>query len=185
MATQVEVHVNVHIHDGVGLIQLNRPEKMNAIGALTRKQLGEAIKQVERDDAVPGVVLTGAGRAFCSGADVTEVGRAGGLRAREALEPRPANQRRPVLTGPRARGATWRAPNVPSLTRSNRATRKRWNSSLTCRKRRPRARSSPRASRPSSPNAPRSDRPPGSSNSRHRPHANGALRRPAQGCASR
>src|SRR6266436_1552177 len=73
MTTEVEVHVNVHVHDGVGLIQLNRPEKMNAIGALTRKQLGEAIKQVERDDAVRVVVLTGAGRAFCSGADVTEL----------------------------------------------------------------------------------------------------------------
>jgi 2-(1,2-epoxy-1,2-dihydrophenyl)acetyl-CoA isomerase len=73
MATEVETHVNVHIHDGVGLIQLNRPEKMNAIGALTRKQLGEAIKQVERDDEVRVVVLTGSGRAFCSGADVTEL----------------------------------------------------------------------------------------------------------------
>src|SRR5216683_3420369 len=73
MATEVETHVNVHVHDGVGLIQLNRPEKMNAIGVLTRKQLGEAIKQVERDDAVRVVVLTGTGRAFCSGADVTEL----------------------------------------------------------------------------------------------------------------
>jgi 2-(1,2-epoxy-1,2-dihydrophenyl)acetyl-CoA isomerase len=71
--TEVEQHVMVHIHDGVGLIQLNRPEKMNAIGALTRKQLGDAIKQVERDDAVRVVVLTGSGRAFCSGADVTEM----------------------------------------------------------------------------------------------------------------
>src|SRR6266851_5805029 len=73
MATEVETHVNVHVHDGVGLIQLNRPEKMNAIGVVTRKQLGEAIKQVERDDAVRVVVLTGTGRAFCSGADVTEL----------------------------------------------------------------------------------------------------------------
>src|SRR2546425_3871006 len=73
MTNEVEVHVNVHVHDGVGLIQLNRPEKMNAIGALTRQQLGEAIKQVERDDAVRVVVLTGSGRAFCSGADVTEL----------------------------------------------------------------------------------------------------------------
>src|ERR1700737_1905948 len=80
MTTEVEVHVNVHVHDGVGLIQLNRPEKMNAIGALTRKQLAEAIKQVERDDAVRVVVLTGSGRAFCSGADVSEMVGDGGLR---------------------------------------------------------------------------------------------------------
>src|SRR5205807_6494725 len=73
MATEVEVHVNVQVHDGVGLIQLNRPEKMNAIGTLTRQQSGEAIKQVEHDDAVRVVALTGSGRAFCSGADVTEL----------------------------------------------------------------------------------------------------------------
>jgi 2-(1,2-epoxy-1,2-dihydrophenyl)acetyl-CoA isomerase len=78
MATGVEEHVIVHVHDGVGLIQLNRPERMNAIGGLARKQLGEAIKQAERDDAVRVVVLTGAGRAFCSGADVTEMVTEGG-----------------------------------------------------------------------------------------------------------
>src|SRR5476651_1554219 len=81
--TEVEQHVMVRVHDGVGLIQLNRPEKMNAIGALTRKQLGDAIKQVERDETVRVVVLTGSGRAFCSGADVTEMVGDGGMRTPE------------------------------------------------------------------------------------------------------
>src|SRR5713101_2720266 len=86
MATEVEQHVRVHTHDGVGLIQLNRPEKMNAIGALTRQQLGEAIEQAERDDAVRVVVLTGSGRAFCSGADVTEMTSPGaGMRTPEDI----------------------------------------------------------------------------------------------------
>jgi|SRR5882757_5547142 len=76
--TEVEQHVKVETEGGVGWIRLNRPEKMNAIGALTRKQLGEAIKQAERDDAVHVVVLTGSGRAFCSGADVTEMTQEGG-----------------------------------------------------------------------------------------------------------
>src|ERR1700694_1616105 len=87
MATTVEQHVTVRVHDGVGLIQLNRPEKMNAIGALTRKQLGDAIKQVERDDEVRVVVLTGSGRAFCSGADVTEVAQGGGNGLRNEYMP--------------------------------------------------------------------------------------------------
>src|SRR5713226_1886641 len=99
MATEVEVHVNVHVHDGVGLIQLNRPEKMNAIGALTRKQLGEAIKQVERDDAVRVVVLTGTGRAFCSGADVTELPTTdGGMRTPEDLGNVLRTEYMPMLT---------------------------------------------------------------------------------------
>ena len=97
--TEVEQHVVVRIHDGVGLIQLNRPEKMNAIGALTRKQLGDAIKQVERDDAVRVVVLTGSGRAFCSGADVTEMAQGdGGMRTAEDVGNVLRNEYMPMLT---------------------------------------------------------------------------------------
>ena len=96
--TEVEQHVNVHVHDGVGLIQLNRPHKMNAIGALTRKQLGDAIKQVERDEAVRVVVLTGSGRAFCSGADVTEMAQNGGMRTPEDVGNVLRNEYMPMLT---------------------------------------------------------------------------------------
>jgi 2-(1,2-epoxy-1,2-dihydrophenyl)acetyl-CoA isomerase len=98
MATEVEQHVNLHVHDSVGLIQLNRPEKMNAIGALTRKQLGEAIKQAERDEAVRVVVLTGSGRAFCSGADVTEMAQDGGMRSPEDVGNVLRNEYMPMLT---------------------------------------------------------------------------------------
>ena len=98
MATEVEQHVMVHVHDGVGLIQLNRPEKMNAIGALTRRQLGEAIKQAERDEAVRVVVLTGSGRAFCSGADVTEMANSGGMHTPEDVGNILRNEYMPMLT---------------------------------------------------------------------------------------
>src|SRR2546423_11409071 len=85
MATEVEpqTHIEFHTHDGVGLIRFNRPEKMNAIGALTRQQLGDAIKQAERDDPGRVVVLTGSGRAFSSGADVTEMVQGAGMRTPE------------------------------------------------------------------------------------------------------
>src|SRR5256885_5889725 len=99
MTTEVEVHVNVHVHNGVGLIQLNRPQKMNAIGALTRKQLGDAIKQVERDEAVRVVVLTGSGRAFCPGADVTEMAQEGaGMRTPEDVGNVLRTEYMPMLT---------------------------------------------------------------------------------------
>src|SRR5467141_4460709 len=98
MATEVEQHVTVHAHDGVGLIRLNRPEKMNAIGALTRQQLGEAIKQAEKDDTVRVVVLTGSGRAFCSGADVTEMVGEGGMRSPEDVGNVLRNEYMPMLT---------------------------------------------------------------------------------------
>src|SRR5438270_8218664 len=98
MATEVEQHVHVQTHDGIGLIRLNRPEKMNAIGALTRQQLAEAIKQAERDDAVRVVVLTGSGRAFCSGADVTEMVEGAGLRTPEDVGNVLRNEYMPMLT---------------------------------------------------------------------------------------
>ena len=98
MATEVEVHVKVAVEDGVGLIQLNRPEKMNAIGQLTRRQLGEAIKQAERDDAVRVLVLTGSGRAFCSGADVTEMVQGAGMRTPEDVGNVLRNEYMPMLT---------------------------------------------------------------------------------------
>ena len=97
MATEVELHVNVRVHDGVGLIQLNRPEKMNAIGALTRQQLGDAIKQAERDDAVRVVVLAGSGRAFSSGADVTEMVQGPGMRTPEDVGNVLRNEYMPML----------------------------------------------------------------------------------------
>src|SRR3979411_736350 len=99
MATEVEVHVKVQVENGVALIQLNRPEKMNAIGAVTRRQLGDAIKQAERDDAVRVVVLTGSGRAFCSGADVTEMARDGaGMRTPEDVGNVLRTEYMPMLT---------------------------------------------------------------------------------------
>src|SRR6266581_437754 len=99
MATEVEQHVFVANHGGVGLIRFNRPEKMNAIGAITRQQLGEAIKQAERDDSVRVVVLTGTGRAFCSGADVTEMASPdAGMRTPEDVGNVLRNKYMPMLT---------------------------------------------------------------------------------------
>jgi 2-(1,2-epoxy-1,2-dihydrophenyl)acetyl-CoA isomerase len=97
MATEVEQHVNTEIESGIAWIRLNRPEKMNAIGALTRQQLSEALKQAERDDAVRVVVLTGTGRAFSSGADVTEMAQGAGMRTPEDVGRVLRNEYMPML----------------------------------------------------------------------------------------
>ena len=73
MAVEVEQHVKLETEGGVAWIRLNRPEKLNAIGAVMRSQLADAIKQAERDDAVRVVVLTGSGRAFSAGGDIAEM----------------------------------------------------------------------------------------------------------------
>src|SRR5206468_8283731 len=62
-----------------------------------RRQLGEAIKQAERDEAVRVVVLTGSGRAFCSGADVTEMSSDGGMHTPEEVGEILRNEYMPML----------------------------------------------------------------------------------------
>jgi len=79
------------------VIRFNRPEKMNAIGAVTRTQLADAIKQAERDDAVRVVVLAGSGRAFSSGADVTEMVQGAGMRTPEDVGNVLRNECMPML----------------------------------------------------------------------------------------
>ena len=64
----------------VQTITLNRPEKMNAFTRNVHAELREALKQA-RDPEVRVVVVTGAGRAFCAGQDLTEFGETGDIGA--------------------------------------------------------------------------------------------------------
>jgi enoyl-CoA hydratase len=60
------------IEDGVGIITLNRPEKLNAMNRKLGNELHDALKRFEADDAVGCIVLTGTGRAFSAGGDIHE-----------------------------------------------------------------------------------------------------------------
>ena len=59
------------IEGGVALVTLNRPDKMNATTPTMRNELIEIFKEADRDDAVRVAVVTGAGTAFCAGADLS------------------------------------------------------------------------------------------------------------------
>lgn len=62
-------------HEGsVAVVTLNRPEKLNAWTAAMRTRLIEILGRAAADSAVSAVVLTGAGRAFCAGQDLSETG---------------------------------------------------------------------------------------------------------------
>ncbi|ABM59579.1 enoyl-CoA hydratase/isomerase family protein [Verminephrobacter eiseniae] len=62
------------VAEGVALIRLNRPERMNAIGGAMKTELRQALlERARQDPQVRCVILTGAGeRAFCAGADIKE-----------------------------------------------------------------------------------------------------------------
>jgi 2-(1,2-epoxy-1,2-dihydrophenyl)acetyl-CoA isomerase len=65
--------------DGVALLTLNRPERLNALSPGMVGRLHDALVRLSGDPAVGAIVLTGAGRAFCAGGDVKAMG--------EPLEP--------------------------------------------------------------------------------------------------
>ena len=60
----------VDTSDGVTTLTLNRPDSLNALDSALRKGLVAALKEAARDESVRTVVITGAGRAFCAGADL-------------------------------------------------------------------------------------------------------------------
>lgn len=68
-----EADVVTTVRDGALWITLNRPAAMNAITPEVVTRMRQALEEAEHDDAVRSVVLTGAGRAFCAGADLKHV----------------------------------------------------------------------------------------------------------------
>jgi enoyl-CoA hydratase/carnithine racemase len=63
-------HTSWAVDRGVGVLTLNRPERMNAFTNTMLKEMIETLREASRDDAVRAIVVTGAGKAFCAGADL-------------------------------------------------------------------------------------------------------------------
>ncbi len=63
----------VETRDRTGLIQLNRPEALNALSSGMMIELGQALRDFENDDAVGAIVITGNEKAFAAGADIKEM----------------------------------------------------------------------------------------------------------------
>ena len=88
------------VRDGVATVTLNRPDAMNAWTSQLSDELSLAMGAADADDDVRAVVLTGAGKAFCAGADLSagESGfLAGGASAQEGPRLMPYKVRKPVI----------------------------------------------------------------------------------------
>ncbi len=64
-------HIAYEVADRVATITLDRPEKLNAFTGTMMRELREAFDLVDANDEVRAVIVTGAGRAFCAGADLS------------------------------------------------------------------------------------------------------------------
>jgi enoyl-CoA hydratase/carnithine racemase len=97
----------VQCEAGVGLITLNRPERRNAYTSQMGAELGDAFRQLEADESVRAIVVTGAGKYFCAGADLGGGGTTFNRladdeqRARDRVRasegPRPWEMRTPII----------------------------------------------------------------------------------------
>ena len=88
-------HILFAVEDGVATITLNRPEKMNAYHFALGAELSTAYARCDADDAIRAVILTGAGKAFCAGADMS-----GGKKTFDDVDA----SRRAASSGSQARG---------------------------------------------------------------------------------
>jgi 2-(1,2-epoxy-1,2-dihydrophenyl)acetyl-CoA isomerase len=65
--------IRYDVSDGVAWVYLNRPNKLNAFTAQMNREIKDSVKKASFDDDVRCIVITGEGRAFCSGQDLSEV----------------------------------------------------------------------------------------------------------------
>jgi enoyl-CoA hydratase/carnithine racemase len=77
--------ITTEVADSVLTITLNRPERLNAWTAQMGAELGAAFDRADADDEVRAIIVTGAGRGFCAGADLASGGDTFDARTREAV----------------------------------------------------------------------------------------------------
>jgi enoyl-CoA hydratase/carnithine racemase len=95
-----------NVEDAVAWVTLNRPARLNAWTSIMEAEVRTAMQQADRDEAVRVIVLTGAGRGFCSGADVQGMAEmfsgAGGRPISEMMRERQARNPVPKWDGARS-----------------------------------------------------------------------------------
>src|SRR3954447_1934459 len=96
MTTPTYETVLYQVRDRVATVTLNRPEHLNAWTSRLGAELGDAMAEADEDDEVRAVIVTGAGRAFCAGADLSG-GEFGGGDAPKLRSRWPYQVRKPVI----------------------------------------------------------------------------------------
>ena len=103
--------VTVENDEGVAVVTLNRPDKMNAMNPQLHEDITQVLEQLRYDDAVRVLVLTGAGTAFCAGMDLKEIFH--------ELKDRPAAYDHAIRMATEWRGRTLRYYPKPTIAMVN------------------------------------------------------------------
>lgn len=77
--------VKITTNNAISVVEMNRPDALNAFSAQLMDELCDAFIEAAADDTVKVLVLTGAGRAFSAGADLKQMGQAGDYKSRHGL----------------------------------------------------------------------------------------------------
>jgi len=78
--------LTLEVADKIATLTVNRPDKLNALNDATIDELGRAIDEVRSRDDIGGLIVTGAGRAFIAGADISELAGKSAAEARALAE---------------------------------------------------------------------------------------------------
>ncbi len=66
-------NLTLEVADRIAVLAVTRPDKLNALNDATIAEIGHAFDEMRLDDSVGGIIVTGAGRAFVAGADISEL----------------------------------------------------------------------------------------------------------------
>jgi enoyl-CoA hydratase/carnithine racemase len=106
--------IRYEVDDRIATITFDRPDQLNAVNPLMAQELRTAYAAAEGDEAVWTIVVTGSGRAFCAGADVTEIPEDG-----RVLYPEPYLSTYPQWEAPQEATPPFRTMTKPILTAVN------------------------------------------------------------------
>ena len=76
-------NLKVDINDSIATLTINRPDKLNALNKDTLIELRNAVQDLEKKQIIKVVILTGAGKAFIAGADITQMKNMNSLEAKK------------------------------------------------------------------------------------------------------
>ncbi|WP_409227989.1 short-chain-enoyl-CoA hydratase [Gudongella sp. SC589] len=79
-------HLILNKEDNIGVLRINRPEAMNSLNTEVLKELLAAVEQVKNDEDIYVLILTGEGKAFVAGADISEMSTMDSVQARSFAE---------------------------------------------------------------------------------------------------